>query len=158
MALEIRIDDRLIHGQVIVGWCPRIKPDKLILCDDTVAQNEWEAEIYRDAGSGYETSICDVDETAKILLHHALNHKKIFLIVGSPQVLLKLADLGLKVDRVVVGGMHYQTGKRKILDFVYLDDDDLRCFRELHARNVKLQAMDVPTCRAFDLAQKLGLS
>ncbi|MFQ5674672.1 MAG: PTS system mannose/fructose/N-acetylgalactosamine-transporter subunit IIB [bacterium] len=158
MAIETRIDDRLIHGQVIVGWCPSIKPDKLILCDDAVAANEWEAEIYRDAGAGYETAICNVDETAKILLNSDLTDKKIFLIVSSPQVLLKLTDLGLKIDKAVVGGLHYQTGKRKVLDFVYVDDEDLRCFGALHARNVKLQAMDVPTCRPLDLAQKLGLN
>ncbi len=158
MPLEmVRIDDRLIHGQVVVGWCPTLKPDRLILCDDEVAQSEWESEIYRDAGADYQTSICTVVETAEALRSNQFQHEKIFLIVGSPEAIVRLTDLGLKIVKVIVGGMHYEPGKRKILDFVYIDDNELKCFRILAARNVFLEAKDVPSCKSYNLAQKLGL-
>lgn len=158
MALEmVRIDDRLIHGQVVVGWCPSLKPDRLILCDNEVAQNEWEAEIYKDAGAGYRTSICTVEETVEMLQDEQFMHERVFLIVSSPRVILQLNDLGLKIDKVIVGGMHYEPGKRKVLDFVYIDDQDLECFRDLSKQNVALEAKDVPGCKSFDLTKRLGL-
>ncbi len=159
MPLEmVRIDDRLIHGQVVVGWCPTLKPDRLILCDDEVAQSEWEAEIYKDAGSDYQTSIYTVAEAAEALQNEQFKHEKLFLIVGSPEVIIRLTDLGLKINKVIVGGMHHQPGKRKILDFIYIDDQDLECFRVLNERKVTLEAKDVPTCKSFDLAKRLGLN
>lgn len=159
MPLEmLRIDDRLIHGQVVIGWCPNIKPDRLILCDDEVAQSEWETEIYKDAGSDYQTSIYTVAETAEALKSNQFKHEKLFLIVSSPEVVVRLMDLGLKINKVVVGGMHHQPGKRKILDFVYIDDEDFECFRVLNERKVFLEAKDVPTCKSFDLAKKLDLN
>ena len=159
MPLEmIRIDDRLIHGQVVVGWCPTLKPDRLILCDDEVAQSEWEAEIYKDAGSDYQTSIYTVAEAAAVLQSEKFKNEKLFLIVGSPKVIVRLTDLGLKINKVIVGGMHHEPGKRKILDFVYIDDQDLECFRVLTERRVELEAKDVPTCKSFDLGKRLGLN
>ena len=42
-----RIDDRLIHGQVTVGWCQKLRPDRILLADNAIAADEWQSEIYR---------------------------------------------------------------------------------------------------------------
>ena len=42
----LRIDDRLIHGQVVIGWVTHLNTKEIILCDDSVAENEWEKELY----------------------------------------------------------------------------------------------------------------
>lgn len=158
MSLEmVRIDDRLIHGQVVVGWCPDIEPDRLILCDDEIASCDWESEIYQDAAPEYETSVCTVEGTARLLGDDKTKKECIFLIVSSPAVLVRLMKRGIKIERVTVGGMHYQEGKRKIANYVFIDDTDLEHFRYLVRNNVTLEARDVPTCRPVDLTQKLKL-
>ena len=159
MALEmVRIDDRFIHGQVIVGWCPYIKPDRLILCDDEIAQSDWECEIYRDAAEDYKTSIHSIKDTADILLTNEFKNEKVFLIASSPSVIVQLVNCGVKINKIVVGGMHYQNGKRKILNFLYIDDRDLEDFRYLQTKNIVLEARDVPDCRSIDLVKRLGLN
>ena len=40
-----RIDDRLIHGQVLLGWARPLKSERILLCDDEVSQNDWEKEL-----------------------------------------------------------------------------------------------------------------
>ncbi|MFQ5753468.1 MAG: PTS system mannose/fructose/N-acetylgalactosamine-transporter subunit IIB [bacterium] len=153
----VRIDDRLIHGQVLVGWCPNINPDHLILCNDQVAQSEWECEIYKDAASEYKTSICTVAETAKILKREESDDEKIFLIVDSPKVIVRLIQLGLNFDKVVIGGMHYYPGKRKITNFIFIDDEDLQDFKMLARHNIILEGKDVPNSKPIDVASILEL-
>jgi mannose/fructose/N-acetylgalactosamine-specific phosphotransferase system component IIB len=153
----VRIDDRLIHGQVVAGWCPVIHPDYLILCDDDIASSDWECQLYKDAALEYETSVLTVAETAELLQGPTLDSKKVFVVVASPRTVVRLLDHGLQLSRVVVGGMHFQPGKRRINDFIFIDDDDLKSFELLLQRGVALEAKDVPTCKPIDLAALLGL-
>ncbi|MFQ5825232.1 MAG: PTS system mannose/fructose/N-acetylgalactosamine-transporter subunit IIB [bacterium] len=158
MAIElVRIDDRLIHGQVIVGWCPHIKPDRLILCSDEVAKNDWERAIYEDAAADYQISICTVEETAKLLRSEELEQERIFLIVDSPRIVVELLNLSVKISKVNVGGMHYDQGKRQIAPFLFVNDIDLNYFRILKNRNVVIEARDVPSCKSINVTELLGL-
>ena len=52
-----RIDDRLVHGQVVVGWGQPLSLRFLVLVDDVVAANEWERELYR-MGTPPEMELC----------------------------------------------------------------------------------------------------
>ena len=158
MAMEmVRIDDRFIHGQVMVGWCPTIEPDRLILCDDEVAQSSLDREIYEDAAMEYKVTILTVADTARYIKDKSFKDEKVFLIVNSPQAVVKLIDLGADIKKVIVGGMHYEDGKRRVNDFIYINDEDLKNFRVLLDRRVSFYGQDVPTCKEFDVAKALGL-
>jgi len=159
MALEmVRIDDRFIHGQVVIGWCPRVKPNRLLLCDDEVAESEWECELFKEAADDYEISIHTIADTANALKSNIYENDRLFLIVSSPRVLVELVKQGVQINDVIVGGMHYNDGKRKVLNFLYVDDDDLRSFKFLFNNHVKLEARDVPDCRSVDLVKRLRLT
>lgn len=159
MALEmVRIDDRFIHGQVVIGWCPEVKPNRLLLCDNEIAESEWECELFMEAADDYEISIHNITDTANALNSNIYENDRLFLIVSSPCILVELVKLGVQLNCVIVGGMHYHDGKRKILNFLYVDDEDLRSFRFLFHNEIKLEARDVPDCRAVDLVKRLGLN
>ncbi|MCG8605242.1 PTS sugar transporter subunit IIB [bacterium] len=153
----LRIDDRLIHGQVMVGWCPVVEPDHLILCNDEVANDEWSRQIYLDASQDYQTSICTLEETVSSVQSETGRRLRLFVVVESPKDVVRLLELGLTITKVVVGGMHFQPGKRKIEDYLYVDDEDCQNFRILMEKNVQLEGKDVPTCKSFDVAARLGL-
>jgi len=154
----LRIDDRFIHGQVVVGWCPHIKPDLLILCDDEIARSDWERKIYQDAGANCETRVCSVRETAQLLQSDQLRNKKLLVVVESPHVVVQLFELGVPITAVNVGGMHYEPGKRKVAPFIYVDDHDLADFQFLHDHRITLTGKDVPSCKPLDVAHLLHLS
>lgn len=158
MSVEmVRIDDRLIHGQVVAGWCPVVHPDRLILCDDNVAGSEWECQLYKDAAVEYETAVCSVAETVELLQSKALQNKRVFIVVASPKTVVNLIERGLQFEKVVIGGMHFHPRKRRITDFIFIDDDDLNDFRALVKRGVQLEAKDVPTCKPIDILSLLGI-
>ncbi len=154
----LRIDDRLIHGQVVAGWCPVVQPHHLILCNDEAAGDEWSRQIYQDASPDYRISVCGLEDTIVLLRSKEAQDEKIFLVVEAPKDVVRLLDLGLNIDKVVIGGMHHQPGKRKIESFIYVDDEDCNDFQELVHRNVTLEGRDVPTCKPYDLAELLSLS
>lgn len=154
----IRIDDRLIHGQVVVGWCPEIRPDRLILCDDEVAQSEWDREIYEDAASIYQTTICNVAETVQLIQSEEFIDERVFVIIGSPAVAVQLLNAGVALKKIIVGGMHFQPGKRKVADFIYVDDDDISHLKYLVRNDVAILGQDVPNCKPIDLASKLQIN
>lgn len=157
MAVTVRIDDRLIHGQVVIAWCPVLKPDRLILCHEQVARTAWEVEVFKEAALEYPLDVCDVEQTANILREAKAQEENVFLIVDSPRLVVELLDRGVKIDKVNVGGMHDQPGKRQVTPFLYVDDEDIHYFRILKERNVRLEGREVPAAPAIDVAECLGL-
>ena len=152
----VRIDDRLIHGQVMVGWCPRIKPDRIVVCDDEVACSEWECELYRSAADEYATTFCTVEQAADFLRSETAEQERLFVLVRSPKTVLELLNRGVRLHKVIVGGMHYKPGRRQLTPFIFVDEADIRHLREIAARGVDIEGRDVPSCVPINLQPLLN--
>jgi mannose/fructose/N-acetylgalactosamine-specific phosphotransferase system component IIB len=146
-----RIDDRLIHGQVLVAWGGRLSPDRIWLADDAVAASEWERELYLDAAPGIEVRVVSVAEAAAAYATEAAAPGGAFLLVRDLATARRLVEAGADVHAFNVGGLHYAPGRTKLNEFVYLDDADRESARALLARGITLEAQDVPASRAQSL-------
>lgn len=141
----LRIDDRLIHAQVVIGWGRVMHPDRIVVADDEVASSEWERNLYGTAApADIKVSILTLEETARRAAGGVWEREKVILLVRGPQSVLDLIDLGLSVEQVNVGGLHYAEGKEKIVEDVYLDAADRRAMRELVKRGIRLEARALP--------------
>ncbi|MBN1884034.1 MAG: PTS sugar transporter subunit IIB [Candidatus Krumholzibacteriota bacterium] len=141
----LRIDDRLIHAQVVIGWGRVMNPDRIVVADDEVAASEWERNLYGTAvPSDIKVSILSLEETARRAAGGVFDKEKVILLVREPGSVLALVDLGLPVELVNVGGLHYAEGKEKIMDDVYLDAEERRAMRELVKRGIRLEAQALP--------------
>jgi mannose/fructose/N-acetylgalactosamine-specific phosphotransferase system component IIB len=147
-----RIDDRLIHGQVLVAWGARFDPARIWLADDDVARSDWERQVYEDAAPGVAVKVVTVGEAAAAWAAEAAAPGGAFLIVRDLGSALRLVEAGAGVTAWNVGGLHYAPGKSKLNEFVYLDDGDRAAARALLARGVALEAQDVPATRPQSLA------
>ena len=152
MALVLaRIDDRFIHGQVVVGWSRRLRPDRIVLCNDRIAADPWQSRIYASSVPP-EMKVSVLDRAATLdLLSGGSETEDVILLVGSPADMRDLHSRGLELDEVNVGGLHYDKGKRRLLDFVYLDHGDEEALRVLLGAGVRLTAQTVPGDRATRL-------
>ncbi|MCD6336564.1 MAG: PTS sugar transporter subunit IIB [Candidatus Latescibacteria bacterium] len=156
MILMTRIDDRLIHGQVTVGWGDALKPDRIILANDEVASNEWEQELYCAAvPPEIEVCVTSVEDAAKILPEEEHNGKRTILLVDSPQDVLRLVHNGARLENLNVGGLHFREGTHQLLPFVYVDDDDLKAFKTLCQSGVRVECQDVPTSHKIAMEKLL---
>lgn len=146
-----RIDDRLIHGQVLVAWGQRLNPVRMWLVDDAIAASDWEREVYEQAAPGMEVRVAGVAEAAAAHAAEAAAPGGAFLLVGGLATARRLVEEGAAVSSFNVGGLHYAPGKRKVCEYVYLDDADRADARALLARGVALEVCDVPASKAQPL-------
>jgi mannose/fructose/N-acetylgalactosamine-specific phosphotransferase system component IIB len=156
MIVLFRVDDRLIHGQVILGWGAALKPDRIILADDEVAASEWERNLYASSvPPEIKVSILSVVDAAAQLKRGIFDAEKVILLVRHPRQAVALMDLGLPVGEINVGGLHYREGREKILDNVFIDPDERAVLRELVKRGVTLDGRALPASRAETLNSRV---
>ena len=155
----VRIDDRLVHGQVIVGWGLLLKPQRIILCSDTIAKSPWEKEIYMgsEAMAPYPLSISvlTTEETQLFLNDKENEHEDIILLIETPQDILELIKQGVKIEKINVGGMHYKQGKRRLAPYIFVDDRDIELFKEISQMKIEIEGREVPTGKRIDVIKAI---
>jgi len=148
----IRIDDRLIHGQVVIGWAGHLKTRQIILCEDSIAQNEWEKELYLSiVPDNIKAKIMTTLELAEYLKDSHLDLEKTIILVNSPRVIEKLIKLGAPINKVNVGGIHFKDGRKKLLNYLYVDDDEIASFKRCIDKGVEFHCQDIPFCKQTPL-------
>jgi len=149
-----RVDDRLIHGQVVVGWGQPLNVSFIVLVDDEVRSSDWEQDLYRmGVPPSIEVRFASVEEAAQGLSAWEADPRVGILLVGDIDTAVALAERAPQVRRLNIGGVHHRTGRTERLRFVYLTDDEARKLRALAARGVDVTAQDVPTARAVPVAE-----
>jgi D-glucosaminate PTS system EIIB component len=151
-----RIDDRLIHGQVVVGWGQPLNIRFLVLVDDLVASSDWEKELYRMAvPPEMEILFADVDTAIRDHPRYASDPRHGLLITGDIASMLRLVKGVKAIGSVNLGGIHHRAGRAEKGRYVFLTPDEEEQLRALEASGVEVTAQDVPSARARPLAEVL---
>jgi mannose/fructose/sorbose-specific phosphotransferase system IIB component len=152
----VRIDDRLIHGQVAVGWVKATTPNLLLVANDTVAADPLQRSLMELAAPpDVEVRVATVPEAVELCHGPETKEQRILLLFSTPQDVLRAVEGGLALRQLNVGGMRYLPGKRQILKAVSIDDQDAACFRELVTRGIHVTVQMVPTDEPVDIAKVL---
>lgn len=146
-----RVDDRLIHGQVVIAWQHRLRPQRIWVVDDASAASAWERELLESLAPGVAVRVLGVPQAAAEHAAEAAVPGGAFLLVRDLGTALALVEAGAAVERFNLGGLHYAPGKDKVNEYIYLDADDRAAARALLARGVALEVQDVPASRAQPL-------
>ena len=157
MAINLyRIDDRLIHGQVVVGWGQPHNIRFLVLVDDLVASSDWEKELYRMAvPPEMEIYFADVETAVRDHARYASDPRPGILITGDITSMLYLVKGVKAIGSVNLGGIHHRAGRVEKVRYVFLTPDEEDQLRALEASGVEVTAQDVPSARARPLAEVL---
>jgi mannose/fructose/N-acetylgalactosamine-specific phosphotransferase system component IIB len=152
-----RIDDRLIHGQVVVGWGQPMQLGFIVLVDDEVGVSDWEQELYRTGvPPGVEVFFDTVEAAAARHRGYAADPRPGVLLTGSIDTMVRLAALIPAIRRVNLGGVHHQAGRTQHLRYVFLTTAERQALRALATRGVEITAQDVPGARPVPLAEVLA--
>jgi PTS system mannose-specific IIB component/fructoselysine and glucoselysine-specific PTS system IIB component len=151
-----RIDDRLIHGQVVVGWGQPLNARFLVLVDDLVASSDWEKELYRMAvPPEMEILFADVGTAIRDHERYASDPRPGILITGDIASMYRLVKGVKAIGSVNLGGIHHRAGRTEKLRYVFLTQGEESQLRELEAAGVEVTAQDVPSARAVPLPEVL---
>jgi PTS system mannose-specific IIB component/fructoselysine and glucoselysine-specific PTS system IIB component len=150
-----RIDDRLIHGQVVIGWGVPLRVGLIVVVDDGVAANDWEQEIYRMAvPDTVAVEFVGRDQAAGRLGQWAADSRPVFLLTSDPDTMAALVTAANgAIRRVNLGGIHSGPGRRARLRYVYLTDAELSSLRRLEQQGAVITAQDVPGATAVPLRE-----
>jgi mannose/fructose/N-acetylgalactosamine-specific phosphotransferase system component IIB len=152
-----RIDDRLIHGQVVVGWGQPLDIRFLVLVDDLVASSEWEKELYRMAvPPEMEIYFADVETAIRDHARYASDPRPGILIAGDIPSMHRLVNGVKAIGSVNLGGIHHRAGRREKLRYVFLTPEEERELLALEAAGVEVTAQDVPATAPVPLAEILA--
>jgi mannose/fructose/N-acetylgalactosamine-specific phosphotransferase system component IIB len=147
-----RVDERLIHGQVVVGWGNSLKFDRVVLANDQVASNAWERELYLACvPPEIKAAILSVDQASKKILQRGFEEERTVILVDSPLDILRMMEEGVKIRSVNVGGIHSKRGRRQILPYLFLGEREVSAFKRLISAGVKCECRDVPLAEKHDL-------
>jgi len=156
--LLYRVDERLIHGQVVLGWGTRLHPDRIVVVDDELAASEWEQELYtlglpEEVRASFET----VAGARSELDDWVGNGERILLLTRDLRTMRRLAEGGRLSGREVnIGGIHHAAGRDKVLPYVFLGAAERDEIRALVREGALVSARDLPAARAVDADALLG--
>jgi len=155
--LLYRVDERLIHGQVLVSWGAKFQPQWIIVVDDQLATSTWEQELYAlGLPEDLEVTFANVADARVRLPQWRADARRSLLLVRDLETMRGLARGGaLSGERVNIGGIHYAAGRERVLPYVFLSAADRAMLEQIAAENVAVVAQDLPGSKAVALADLL---
>ncbi|MDN5342246.1 PTS galactosamine transporter subunit IIB [Oceanotoga sp. DSM 15011] len=142
--LLTRIDNRLIHGQVAVTWSNHLGTNLILVANDEVSKDQVQQSLMDMAApENVQTRYFSIQKCIDII-HKAAPHQKIFIVVRTPEDVLKLVEGGVPLKKVNIGNMHFSEGKKQITSTVSVDENDLNVFKKLTDKNIECIIQRVP--------------
>lgn len=158
MIVFIRIDDRLIHGQVVEGWVNFLKATSLFVADDAVASNPLQRSIMELAvPQGLDVFIGNVQEVCERVRSSAAAAERAILLFSNPGDVLRALKAGMECRALNIGGMHYVPGKRKLIDVLAVNQADLDALKAIADTGIRIDIQAVPTQKPIPLRKVLDV-
>ena len=153
-----RVDERLIHGQVVVGWGGHLRPDVFVVVDEGLAASEWEQELYLlGVPEGAAAKFLSPDAARHDLQPLRDSPERAVILTRDVETMLALARGGnMEGESLNLGGIHSQAGREEVLPYLFLDDGDRSRLRELSDEGVRVTARDLPGSHEVSLDSLLG--
>ena len=155
---HLRIDNRLIHGQVTVSWVGALNADHLIVTNDEVAADEMQRLILPQAARGVKTSVLSVQDTLDYCASDRAAGERIFLLAKLPSDALALVEGGLVPEEVNVGNQAPKPGTKftMVTRSIAVTAEDAETYRSIAGKGFALQQRMMPTDRKNDFLKVLA--
>ena len=151
-----RIDDRLIHGQVTTVWSKIANAQRIIICNDEVFNDEVRRTLLRQAAPpGIKVNVVNIEKAVAVYHNPQYQGENVFYLFTNPQDVLKMVNLGVKIDTVNIGGMAWRPGRQQLTKAVSLADEDITAFKALDEIGVKLDLRVVASDPSVNIIDKI---
>ncbi|OCG23778.1 PTS fructose transporter subunit IIB [Gilliamella sp. HK2] len=135
----VRIDDRLIHGQVTTVWTKEAKAERIIIVSDEVANDDIRSTLVKQAAPpGIKVSVISIDKAAAVYKNPKYENDTVFYLFTNPTDVLRLINAGVPIKEVNIGGMSFKEGKKQITKAVSVDKNDISAFKKMHEMGINL--------------------
>jgi len=141
----VRIDNRLIHGQVLEAWVPFVHADSIIVANDEIAGNTLKKMMMKaSVSSRMLVEIVTVDEAAALLASSTFDRRRVLLLFGTTSDAVRAYRAGLEFDHLNLGNLHADKGKAFYSCTLFLNGADLDNLELLDQAGVKITSRCIP--------------
>lgn len=153
----LRIDERLIHGQVVIGWGNHLRPNRYVVVDDELASSAWEQDLYRLGAGDAEVLFVTVAETREGLAKWRAAPARSIVVTRDVATMRRLAEGGLlEGESVNIGGVHHRADRHELLTYVHMTEAEQRDLEAIAATGAVVAARDLPDAPRVSLSSLLG--
>src|SRR5471030_2524266 len=139
-----RIDDRLIHGKVVTVWSKETKCQRIIVCNDDVANDEIRRTLLTQvAPPGVQSHVVSIEKAVKVINNPKYEKDIVLLLFTNPTDVLRLVEAGIDIKTVNIGGMSFKEGKTQVTGAISVNDQDIQSFKTLNDKNIELEIRKV---------------
>lgn len=147
-----RIDDRLVHGQVVEGWVHNLGLTRILIVSDRIRDDK----TYRNllafsVPSEVSVDIFSLKEAAEKFTESFLNEEDTIVLFETPRDVLDLIDYGVEIESLNVGCMHYNGCNRKLKRNVAVTETDINDFKEISSMGTRIDCRALPQDKVVDL-------
>lgn len=147
-----RIDDRLIHGQVVEGWVKAINVNHIVVISDEVANDKMQQALLGMAvPSTITVTVLSVDGAATALKGSQFGKDNLLLLLSNPADTLRLLQKGIALTSINLGGMHYAQGKTQLLRNLSVNEADLEALFAIGAKGIEVEGRILPRDERIDV-------
>lgn len=151
MIQRIRIDDRLLHGQVAFSWKSELNFDAVVIASDAAANDPVRKSVMKMCcPEGVKLAVRTVENAAELLKNPRLEKMKVFVVCPDPHTVKCLLELIPDRSLVNLGGMASGEDKRMFSRMVYLSDEDVAALDDIAAQGLEIQVQEVPSTAVQD--------
>jgi mannose/fructose/N-acetylgalactosamine-specific phosphotransferase system component IIB len=142
----VRVDDRLLHGQVVVGWGQALNLSPVLLVSDRVCKDPDLSKTFRALmPEELHGDVISLTEAAERWTRGDFKESRAMLVVEAPVDALKLVKLGAPLKQLMLGGLHYREDREEVLPYISLSEWDRTTLDELRELGVKISCQDLPS-------------
>jgi len=150
----VRVDSRLIHGQILEAWIPHTGADALMVVDDGVAADLLRRTVMEMAvPSSISVSFETVRDAVDQYKHNKFENLKTILLFSKLEDAVSAFKDGLRFESLNLGNMHYCDGKVQVCANICLDSDDLARITYMEEMGIAIDSRSVPGEKKVDLSK-----
>lgn len=143
--IAVRIDGRLIHGQVANLWAPKLGASRIMIVDDEVAKNDLQkAGLKLACPAGIKLSVLPVEKAAKNINDGKYDTQKLFIVANDPKPLLGLIEHGVNLKEINVGNLPKTEVTKEVTRSVYVTDEQIKTFEKINEHGIALISQMTP--------------
>jgi len=151
-----RVDDRLIHGEVVTAWVPTYNINHIVIVDDVVAIDPFQKRVLKAlAPSKVKVDAFTVEEAIQDLSKPFNEKERVLILTKSPVAYLKLAEGGIQLPQVNLGGMGIRGERKTFIKNVACDEEEVEAIRKLVDKGIHVFYQLVPEQRLIEITNLL---
>lgn len=140
-----RVDDRLIHGEVVSVWTPSLSVNRIVIADDGVAADKFNSKVLKVlAPAGVKVNVYTVEEAGEKMKTEGPATERIMILAKTPITFLRMVENGLAIKEVNLGGMGIREERTPFIKNVACNPEEVDSIKKMMEKGVRVYYQLVP--------------